>query len=300
MTSPLLLGLACVAAGAEPAREMRVLMGTTAEVQVWGAAAPAAALDAAFSELVAVDDAMSIWKETPLVRLNREGALDAPPGLLVVLRTALDIAHATDGAFDPTVGALAGARTDAERARQLTRVGYSRVCIEGPRVWLEPGTALDLGGIAKGYAADQALAALRSGGARAGLVNLGTSSLGVFGTPLVVEVPGAGAPLGSFRVEEAAVSSSGGSEKPGHVLDPRTGRPAEGVVLATVVAATGIEADALSTALYVRGAEGLALLPARGAEGFVLVRDSDGLVMRTTPGFAERHALALAPGVSLR
>lgn len=285
---------------ARPAREARVLMGTIAEVQAWGAREPTAALDAAFRELTAVDETMSLWKETPLVRLNREGRLDAPPELLAVIRASLDVAAASGGAFDPTVGPLLQARTAGERARALSRVGYGRVRIEGSRVALPPGAALDLGGIAKGYAADRALDALRHAGASAGFVDLGTSSLGVFGTPLEVEVPGRDGVLGSFRVENGAVSSSGGAERPGHIVDPRTGQASTGVVLATVVAASGIEADALSTALYVLGAEGLSMLEARGAEGFVLVREGEGMMMTTTPGFAARHALALGPGVRLR
>ena len=283
-----------------PVREMRVLMGTTAEVQAWGAPEPAAALDAAFRELANVDDTMSLWKETPLVRLNREGRLDAPAELLAVIRASLDVAAATDGAFDPTVGPLVEAHSAEERQRVLPLVGYGRVGIEGSWVLLPRGAALDLGGIAKGYAADRALDALKSAGATAGLVDLGTSSLGAFGTALEVEVPGRDGPLGSFRVEDAAVSSSGGAEKPGHIVDPRTGEPAHGVLLATVVAPTGIEADALSTALYVRGISGLASLAARGAEGFVLVEESGRMVMQTTPGFAARHALAVGSGVVVR
>jgi thiamine biosynthesis lipoprotein len=279
---------------------MRVLMGTTAEVQAWGAPEPSAALDAAFRELTHVDDTMSLWKDSPLVRLNREGSLDAPAPLLEVLRAALDIAHATGGAFDPTVGPLLRAGSPEERARLLPLVGYRHVGIAGSRVELPHGAALDLGGIAKGYAADRALEALRRSGASAGMVDLGTSSLGAFGMPLQVDVPGPEGPLGSFRVEDGAVSSSGDAQQPGHIVDPRTGEPARGVVLATVVAPTGTEADALSTALYVRGAEGLPMLAARGAEGFVLVDETGTLVMRTTPGFADRHALALGPGVTLR
>jgi thiamine biosynthesis lipoprotein len=279
---------------------MRVLMGTTAEVQAWGAAEPAAALDAAFRELVDVDDAMSLWKETPLVRLNREGNLKAPPQLLTVIRASLDIAAATDGAFDPTVGPLVRAQSADERARLLPLVGYGRVELAGEHVRLPRGGALDLGGIAKGYAADRALDALKRSGASAGLVDLGTSSLGVFGTLLEVEVPGRNGPLGSFRVEEGAVSSSGGAEKPGHILDPHTGEVARGVVLATVVAPTGVEADALSTALYVRGVAGLPMLAPRGAEGFVLVDEAGTLVMRTTPNFAKRHGLAIGPDLALR
>lgn len=275
-------------------------MGTTAEVQAWGALDPDAALDAAYRELQGVDDAMSLWKETLLVRLNREGSLDAPAPLLAVLRASLDIAASTDGAFDPTVGPLVRARSAEERARLLPFVGYRRVTLDGARVRLPRGGALDLGGIAKGYAADRALEALKRSGASAGLVDLGTSSLGVFGTSLEVEVPGRNGPLGSFRVEDGAVSTSGGAERPGHIVDPRTGEPARGVVLATVVAPTGIEADALSTALYVRGVEGLSMLARRGAEAFVIVEDAGTMVIWTTHAFAARHALTVGPGVTLR
>ena len=300
-----LLACAGLAAGVDlervrPAREMRVLMGTTAEVQAWRAPEPSAALDAAFRELEDVDDAMSLWKETPLVRLNREGSLDAPPALLAVLRASLDIAASTDGAFDPTVGPLMTARSAEERARLLPLVGYGRVMLDGGHVRLPRGGALDLGGIAKGYAADRAIEALKRSGATAGLVDLGTSSLGVFGTSLEVEVPGRNGPLGSFRVEDGAVSTSGGTERSGHIVDPRTGEPARGVVLATVVAPTGIEADALSTALYVRGGEGLSMLARRGAEGFVLVDEAGTMLMRTTPGFAGRYRLVVDTGISLR
>jgi len=299
------------------AREVRLVMGTTAEVRASGLVDPTLAFDAAFAALVRVDDAMSVWKPSELMRLNHTGAGRVSADLLSVLTGALEIASASGGAFDPTVeplvratGGLGGphrALGDAERRRLLARVGFRRVHVAAAtaEVRLDPGTRLDFGGIAKGYAADLALAALRSARATSGFVDLGGSSLGVFGESLIIDVrdpegPGA-TPWASFRVEEAAVATSGGDQRPGHIFDPRTGRPATRALSATVVARTGIEADALSTAVYVLGAEaGLRLLTRRGAEGFVLLREAGERVIRTTPGFAAARALATTPGVQLR
>jgi thiamine biosynthesis lipoprotein len=299
------------------AREVRVVMGSTAEVRAAGLTDPTAAFDAAFAALDRVDDAMSLWKPSELERLNDAGAARVSADVLAVLLQALDVAAASDGAFDPTVeplvrasGGLGGAQRtlgDAERHRLLASVGYRRVHVDEPaaEVRLEPGTRLDFGGIAKGYAADLVLAALKAAGATSGLVDLGSSSLSVFGEPLTVVVRDpdkpTNPPWATFRVRDAAVSSSGGDQRPGHIVDPRSGRPATGVLSATVVARTGIEADALSTAVYVLGAQdGLALLQQRGAAGFVLLHGSGGRLIRTTASFASVYSLATSRGVRVR
>lgn len=298
------------------ARETRLVMGTTAEVMASGVR-PETALDSAFAALEGVDERLSLWKPSELSRLNDEGRGRLSPDACTVLAHALELAAASGGAFDPTVeplvragGGLGGPpRTlDAEERRQLlARVGFRRVALDraSRQVRLAPGTRLDLGGIAKGYAADRALAALREAGARAGLVDLGSSSLGGFGgveLALDVSAPdGSGAAWASFRVVDAAVSSSGGRGRGSHIIDPRSGAPAVAVLGATVVARSGIEADALSTAVYVLGAEeGLALLQRRGADGLVLLRDPAGRpAIRATPGFASRYRLESGPGVAL-
>jgi thiamine biosynthesis lipoprotein len=102
-------------------------------------------------------------------------------------------------------------------------------------------------------------------------------------------------------VRDAHVSTSGGDQKPGHIIDPHTGAPAEGVLSATVVAHTGIEADALSTAVYVLGADaGLALVKRRGAAGVVALREHGRGLVRATPGFSEAYGLEAGPGVRIR
>jgi thiamine biosynthesis lipoprotein len=314
-----LLAAGCLLLGVPPppAREVRVVMGTTAEIRLTGLAEPARALDAAFAALSRVDDAMSLWKPSELTRLNDAGGGRASPDVLTVVAHGLDVASASSGAFDPTVepivratGGLGGpprVLDAAERRRLLGRVGFRRARVDLARgeLRLRRGTRLDLGGIAKGYAADLALAALRRAGAASGVVDLGGSSLGVFGEPLVVDIRDPetedGKPWASFRVEEAAVASSGGDQRPGHIFDARTGEPAARVLATTVVARTGIEADALSTAVYVLGAEeGLRLLVRRGAAGLVLVREHGERMIRTTPGFAAAYSLVAAERVRVR
>lgn len=313
----MMLALVLAASAALPAREVRLVMGTTAEVRVAGLADPAPALDAAFGALARVDDRLSLWKESELARLNREGSANASPELAAVLRHALDVAAASFGAFDPTVeplvratGGLGGsgrALGGGERRRLLARIGTEHVHLDlaSGEVRLDPGTRLDLGGIAKGYAADLALSALKRAGATSGFVDLGGSSLAVFGDPLGVEVRD---PLdasvrrwAAFELTGGALATSGGDQRPGHILDPRNGLPAKGVLAATVVAGSAMEADALSTAVCVLGAdEGLALVRRRGAAGLVLLRERGRRVIRTTPGFAADHALRVAPGVEVR
>ncbi len=313
--------LAALAPGqppARPAREVRVLMGTTAEVQALAPGDAQAALEQAFAALAVVDDALSLWKPSELSALNEAGSAVVSEALLATLQVALDVARASGGAYDPTVeplvrasGGLGGPRRrlgDAERRALLARVGHARVELDlaARRVTLRGGARLDLGGVAKGYAVDLAVAALRARGATAGLVDLGRSSVAAFGQPLTLDVADPEderrPPWATLELAEAALSSSSGAQQPGHILDPRSGRPARHLLGVTVVAASAAEADALSTAVFVLGPEtGLRLLRERGADGLLLLREARGRRLALlTPGFRDRHELRLAPGVVAR
>jgi len=291
------------------------VMGTTAEVRVGGLDRPGPALDAAFDALALVDQRMSLWAESELGALNDAGAGAVSPETFAVVRHALEVARASGGAFDPTIEPLVRAAggfggtprvlSESETRSLLARVGHDRVRLDEAtrRVHLD-GTRLVLDALAKGDAADRALAAVRASGAASGLADLGGSTLAVFGEPLTVDLrdpSGADRPWGAFRLAEAALGTSGGDQRPGHILDPRTGAPATAVLQASVVAETAREADALSTAIFVLGAEaGLELLVRRGAAGLVLLVEDGRRVIRTTPGFASSHALVTAPGVERR
>ncbi|MCZ6635657.1 MAG: FAD:protein FMN transferase [bacterium] len=263
---------------------MQFLMGTTATVQVWGHDSTFCerALDAAFAELADVDHVMSTYKpDSQISRLNREGATDwvkIDPRFYQVLQSATYYSDLTEGAFDITLLPLMrlwGFRdgipqiphSDVLQAT-LRNVGSHHIYLHPnmPQVrFNQANLQLDLGGIAKGYALDRAAGRLKALGATAGVLNLGGNFL-TFGTRPETVV-GIQHPkisdqlLGTFEIEHGSVATSGGYEKYvtingksyGHILDPRTGTPAKGLISATVVAPTGTAADALATALFVLG-----------------------------------------------
>jgi thiamine biosynthesis lipoprotein len=311
-----LAGALVALAGAQPAREVRLLMGTTVEVRAAVPTEGTAALAAAFDAIEGVDAALSLWHESELTRLNDTGrALPASDALRAVLTRALEVGRASSGAFDPTVeplvrlrGGLGGPRHRLiapcvqDALRHVIGLGHVHLAADG--VTLDPGTRVDLGGIAKGFAVDRALAVLRAQGATSALVDTGGSSLGVFGEPLLVVIRDPARAdaqaWGTFVVRDEAVGSSGADQRGDHIVDPRTLRAARLVKGATVVARDAMEADALGTALFVLGAaKGLAVVEQRGAEGFVLTREGGRRTLHATRGFAERHGLRLAPGVTL-
>jgi thiamine biosynthesis lipoprotein ApbE/Na+-translocating ferredoxin:NAD+ oxidoreductase RnfG subunit len=254
----------------EPVRRKRYLMGTFCEITAYG---DEAAVERAFDEIKRLEKVLSNYDErSELSRLNREGRRRAGPDLLAFVRTSLEFSEKTGGAFDVTVEPLVelwgfkGGKhrvpSDAEIAAARARVGWKRVCVEGDEVRLEEGTRLDPGAIGKGIAVDRAADALRRAGVRRALVDFGSSlaALGRWEVALKDPLRPERA-LGTVTLSDESVSSSGGYEKfftaggrtYGHILDPRTGRPAEGVAGTSVVAPTATESDAWSTAAFVLG-----------------------------------------------
>jgi thiamine biosynthesis lipoprotein len=205
--------------------------------------------------------------DSELSALNRIGALDAGDDLLDVTRLAVEARERTGGRFDPTVhDALVSAgydRTFAEVSADGP-VGPPRRCggeirIDGRRIEVEPGFRLDLGGIAKGYAVEHAMAILRTAGPA--LVNAGGDIAGHGRLwPVGVETGDGQITLG---LEDCALATTGrdrrrwrrhGSEAH-HLIDPATGSPAESEYLrVTVTAPTAVDAEVLAKAVFL-GAE---------------------------------------------
>ncbi len=164
--------------------------------------------------------------------------------------------------------------------------------LPGNRVRFHRPLQIDLGGIAKGFAVDQAIAALRSDGASSGCVNAG-GDLRVFGpTPSLIHVrhplrPGETMPL--VRLADAALATSAGyhSRKRRHgrwltpLVDPRDGRPCTECVSVSVQAPSCLIADALTKVLMILGDASLPILRQHAATGFILSRDG-GLVSSGT------------------
>lgn len=236
-------------------------MGTTIELSLDAPDGPeaGAALDRAVRAFEEVERTCSRFRpDSELSRLNRRRAGVVSPLLADVLRAALDGRARTGGLFDPTVhDAVVAAGYDRafERIDACPALppapGGADVALDGRHVRLGPGARIDLGGIAKGYAADRACDEL----ARVGrcLVDAG-GDVAVSGT-WIVGVDGGPA----LELTDAAVATSGrdrrrwrcGDAFAHHLIDPATGAPAETRTLrATVVAPTATEAEVLAKAAF--------------------------------------------------
>lgn len=246
--------------------------------------------------LEAVDESMSTFRPaSPLSLLNAAGAdepVELPPELVEVLSRARRISRLSGGAFDPTArpvfqawsAALDEHRLPAPSALTEARAasGWERFTFaDASAVKAAPAAQIDLSAIAKGYAVDRALAAIRAAGAAGAQVEVG-GEVGLFGPaptgprwPVYIVNPFApdAEPLGPILLTDAAVATSGDYRqyteidgvRYGHIIDPRTEAPAETTASATVIAPDCTTADAWATALAVLGEEGLALV--RGIDG---------------------------------
>jgi thiamine biosynthesis lipoprotein ApbE len=242
----------------------------------------------ALDEVDRIDRLMSHYKpDSPLSRINREAgrhpvAVDAE--LYDFIAEALRYTRESDGAFDITVGPLMKAwgffrgegrlppDEDIEAARR--QVGASHVVMnpaDRTIAFDQPGVELDLGGIAKGYAVDRAIALLKARRVAAALVSAGGSTIYALGAPpgrhgwdVAIQDPADPRTVARrVTLRDRALSIAGSSEKSfesggvtySHIMDPRTGRPVQGMLSVAVLAPTGTAGDALDNALFVMGAD---------------------------------------------
>ena len=298
-------------------------MGTTWSVRL--VAPPTANADAlatmAQRELDAVVAQMSPWEPlSDLSRYNRAAAgtwTTLPPAFAEVLRCALEIAEQTDGAFDPTLGALvdlwgfgpcpfSGAPPEIDAIAQARdTIGWRRVVLDGDSLFQPGGPRLDLNGIAKGFAVDQVAAALDRAGARSYLVEVGGELRGTGakpdGSPWWVELerpPTANddGPRTLVALHGLSVATSGDyrrffehdSRRYAHTLDPATAAPvSHPTVSVTVLHPECLRADAYATALTVMAPDAaLAFAATHGLAALVLAQGPAGLEERLSPALA--------------
>ncbi|MEX2154980.1 MAG: FAD:protein FMN transferase [Gemmatimonadaceae bacterium] len=283
------LALAAVRLEAQTRHEFRELhMGVEVRIVLYAPDDSAArgAARAAFSRIAELEDIMSDYRpESELRRIERRPSewVKVSEELFQVLARAVEVADATDGAFDPTVGPLVALWREARRLNRLPAaraldsaravVGWRRVALDtaGRRVRLAvPGMRLDLGGIAKGDIIQRAADGLRARGVASSLIEAG-------GDIVVGEPPPThrGWPIAAqdsvMVLSNAAISTSGPSiqfveidgTRYSHIVDPRTGLGLTSARHATVIAAHGALADALATALTLLSSEARRVLLAR-------------------------------------
>ncbi|WP_308924002.1 FAD:protein FMN transferase [Janthinobacterium sp. J1-1] len=256
-----------------------------------------------------VDRLMSIYQPASQVyQLNRDGVLHRPdPQLLAVLAQARALSQLTDGAFDITVQPLwrawreAVARgalpAPAQRRQAKAMVDWRQLVFDERRVVLAPGMAITLNGLAQGYAADMALAAVQAHGIRHALLDTGEfvargRKRAHQPWALGVRDPRDDQALAAtLFINGCGVATSGDYESVftpdylhHHIFDPAAGDSPQELASVTVMAPTGMLADGLSTACMVLGRERAALLAASLPGVDLLAIDKQGREWRS-PGF---------------
>ena len=230
---------------------------------------------------------------------------------------ALEMAQKTDGALEPTIYPLLtawGFTTESKQvpsqeqiAELLQRMDYSRIHLEGANLTVPDGMQLDLGAVGKGYAADLAAEILAGRGVESAILSLGGNIQAIGSRPdgshwrVGIRAPWEDGNLGVLQVSDAAVVTSGGYENYfedaqghiyWHILDPATGYPADsGLQAVTIVGQEGRLCDALSTALFVMGADKAeAYWRENGGFDMLLVMEDNEVIL--TEGIAEQFTLS--------
>ena len=253
------------------------------------------------------------------------GPVPVEPGLFRLLQEAKRVHGLSGGAFDITVAPLMRCwgfadgkhqvPSPGELAKALECVGMDLVHLDAETFTVQferPGVRIDLSAIGKGFALEIACVILREAGVTSALIHGGTSTVCAIGSPpsgafwkMAIEHPGWGQPdadipehkrlvaVAKLRDEALSVSAVWGRAfvargvSYGHVLDPRSGQPAQNALLAAVALPSGTAADARSTALLVSGEAGLATLALAGerSRSLLLLPDSNSGFRTLNDGF---------------
>jgi len=288
--------------------QQRELMGTRISVDfgIDDAALAASCSERVFAEMRRIEALMSTYRDdSEITRVNNRAALepvDISAELARLIERSMYFSDLSGGAFDITYASVGYAYdfrqhrqpSDADLAAALPAVDYRHIELSGNRVhFSRPGVRIDLGGIAKGYAVDRAVEiALQCGITRA-MISAGGDSRIVGdrdGRPWIIGIrhprEDGGIAL-RLPLSDSAISTSGDYERyfmaddgqrVHHILNPATGRPSQGSWSATVIGPDAMTTDALSTTIFILGADaGLALI--EKLDGFdAIVIDSSGKV----------------------
>jgi thiamine biosynthesis lipoprotein len=293
------------------------LMDTLVTVTVAANSADQAskAIQSAFSTIGTFGDRINFFSaSSELSDINRNAGIrpvKVSPDTFDVIGQAVYVSQKSGGAFDATVGPETSLwdfhkkikPTDEQIRKNLHLVNYRNIVIDKEKstVFLrKKGMLLDLGGIAKGYAADLAVADLKRNGITAGIV-ANAGDIRVFGrkpdgSPWNVGIENprhesdSDEIIAKVKLADRAISTSGdyqryfilGGRRYHHLIDPATGYPAYGCRSVSIITDRGVFTDAFATAVFVLGPEkGMELVRKMGMDAVIV--KSDGAIM-TTPG----------------
>jgi thiamine biosynthesis lipoprotein len=277
---------------------------------------------AAFARIDELDRELSDYK--PDSELSRLGARSGGPAIEVgddlyrVLDASIAVSRASGGAFDVTVGPLVSLWREARKTRELPsgeRIDAARASVGWESIELDarhrtvrlakPDMRLDVGGIGKGFACDEALKVLQAHAidrafvALSGDIRFGAPPPGRKGWKVTATSGDRAASAEQLTLANCAVSTSGdteqfveiGGERYSHIIDPHTGEALTSRIRVTVMARDGTTADALATAASVLGPdEGIDFVTRfDGTEAMIETINPSGILLRTTRGFQSRR-----------
>jgi thiamine biosynthesis lipoprotein len=303
-------------------------MGTVVSITAVGRTHDEAneAITAGFQEIKRLEQLLSTWiPSSELSKVNAaagQSAVKVSLETMAVVRKALQVAEMTDGAFNIAIGPAINAwnisddprlPTSEELAalKPLVDLQYVHTDVWERTIHLQkPGMRIDVGGIGKGYAADQAVLVMKKAGAAAGVVAL-SGDIKTFGRlpggrrfPVGILHPRKeGEILAEIDLEDEAISTAGDYErffdKDGiryhHILDPKTLQPARGCQSVSVIAKEGVWADGLDTGIFVLGAERGMELVEQLEDVEAIIVDGEGRVLISS-GLRNRVRVASGSG----
>ena len=297
-------------------------MGTVAHITVIAADKQTAqrCLDAAIKQIDTIENLFSYFKPDSEISAINQHAADSPvrvsPQVYQLIKKSIQFSKLTSGAFDITVGPLvdlwhnAGDAntppTDEQLQSARALVGCDKLILDDANSTVRfavSGMRLDLGGIAKGYGIDTAIEAIKNNGALGGIVVIG-GDLRCFGTPphnnkhwlIGLQNPNLDSPnqtILTLKLNDTAVTTSGDYRRFAtingrhfsHIVNPLTGRSAQGLASDTIITPLAADADAISTAVNVLGPEkGLALIKTLPHTEAILISPAPAYKLSKTPG----------------
>lgn len=311
---PGLLLCSCAAKPASDASRTEFVLGTVCSLRL--DKPNDAAMDAAFARLRALEDTLSVNKDGSQIDAVNAAAGKSPvkvgPEALAIIKKGLRYAELSGGEFDPSVGPLVKlwgigsdharlpAQSEIDAAKAL--IGYKDIVVDeaASTVFLRrPGMALDLGSATKGYAADEVAKILKAKGVKSAIIDLG-------GNILVIGEKGGSKPwrvglqdpdaergnyIGVASLDDCTMVTSGvyerffieGGKRYHHILDPKTGYPAQnGLTSVTVISKLSFDADGVTTMLFVLGREKGMALAAKLGINVIMLDDQKRVYL--TPG----------------
>ena len=268
------------------------------------------AINLAFDKIKEIEYLMNKFdSNSELSKLNtssKNKPIEISDELFYCIKSSLEFSKLTDGAFDITIEPLVklwrevGDRqvfpSDAEIKGALSDIGYSNIKLDTKNqsiVFSNSEIKIDLGGIAKGYAVDEAIEVLKREEISQALVNiggniycLGESDRSEYWNLGLQDPAAKDKIIGTIKLKDKATSTSGSYERFflikeksfSHIINPKTGLPSEDLLSVTVIANSAIEADALSTAIFVLGKE-------KGAELIKRLKSIEAIII--SPGREE-------------